>query len=305
MDGTIGVDSEPNRGSRFWFEIPMERALEPEKCLAESSSTASVPRLAARAAEGPLILLVEDNAVNREVAVGMLENLGYRTECAVNGLLALESVAETVYAAVLMDCQMPVMDGLSATREIRRREAKSGGRIPIIALTANAMEGNRERCLDAGMDDFLPKPFSQAQLHEVLRRWAPTVRAPEPGEAPPLPRDAPSAVIDTGVLRDIEALGRPALLGTLIDLYLEHSRPLMQTIESAVRDRKTPGLVQALHTLKSSTANLGGSRLTALLKECESLTQEGKPAAAQLAGLPAAYREFCEALMRRRSAAAA
>ena len=293
----------------------MQPAEEPEKCLAESSSTASVPRLEAPEAEGPLILLVEDNAVNREVAMGMLENLGYRTESAINGLLALESVAETVYAAVLMDCQMPVMDGLSATREIRRREAKSGARIPIIALTANAMEGNRERCIDAGMDDFLPKPFTQAQLSSALRRWAPRVRAPLPRDAPlPVPRyeqpdasagGASLAVIDTGVLRDIAALGRPALLGTLIDLYLEHSRPLMETIVSAMRDHKTPGLVQAIHTLKSSTANLGGSRLTALLKECETLTQEGKPAAGHLTRLPGAYHEFCEALMSQRSAAAA
>ena len=312
MGGAIGVDSSPNRGSKFWFEIPMEHAHEPAKCLAASASTDIVPRLAAPvAAEGPLILLVEDNAVNREVALGMLENLGYRTESAVNGLLALESVAESAYAAVLMDCQMPVMDGLSATQEIRRREAKTGGRLPIIALTANAMEGNRERCLAVGMDDFLPKPFSQAQLGAVLGRWAPMARkapearsTPTPGAAPP--GAAPSlAVIDTAVLRDIAAMGRPALLGTLIDLYLEHSRPLMEAIQAAVRDRKPPLLVEPLHTLKSSTANLGGARLTALLKECEGAAQEGDAGAPQLARLPAAYREFCEALIRERSAAAA
>jgi HPt (histidine-containing phosphotransfer) domain-containing protein len=112
-------------------------------------------------------------------------------------------------------------------------------------------------------------------------------------------------VIDTAVLRDISALGRPALLGALIDLYLEHSVPLMQAIESAVRDRKPSLLVEPLHTLKSSTANLGGARLTALLKECESAAQEGNAAAPQLARLPAAYREFCEALAHERSAAAA
>ena len=133
----------------------------------------------ATAAVGPRILVVEDNAVNREVAAGMLENLGYRSESAVNGLLALEAIAESAYAAVLMDCQMPVMDGLTATQEIRRREAGSGGRVPIIALTANAMEANRERCLAAGMDDFLPKPFTQVQLAAVLGRWAPVAQAPQ------------------------------------------------------------------------------------------------------------------------------
>ena len=126
-----------------------------------------------------MVLLVEDNAVNREVAVGMLENLGYRTESAGNGMLALEAVSEAAYAAVLMDCQMPVMDGLTATAEIRRREARTGGaRLAIIALTANAMEGNRERCLAAGMDDFLSKPFTQLELGAVLKKWAPAAQAP-------------------------------------------------------------------------------------------------------------------------------
>jgi len=268
---------------------------------------------------GPRILLVEDNAVNREVAAGMLENLGYRSEAAVNGLLALEAVAETTYAAVLMDCQMPVMDGLTATQEIRGREAGSGGRMPIIALTANAMEANRERCLAAGMDDFLPKPFTQVQLAAVLGRWAPVAHAPRhdqallaAGETAQAMTSAAtaaamhSAVIDTEVLRNIAALGRPALLGSLIDLYLEHSRPLLETIESAIRGREPAGLPEALHTLKSSSANLGGARLTELLRECESLAQEGGAAAvSQLARVPAAHHEFCEALIRERSALAA
>jgi HPt (histidine-containing phosphotransfer) domain-containing protein len=114
------------------------------------------------------------------------------------------------------------------------------------------------------------------------------------------------AVIDTEVLRNIAALGRPALLGSLVDLYLEHSRPLLATIESAVQGREPIGLAEALHTLKSSSANLGGARLTELLRECEALVQErGAVVVPQLARLPAAYHEFCEALIRERSALAA
>jgi two-component system, sensor histidine kinase len=330
MGGVIGVASEQNRGSTFWFEIRMEPVAAPA-VLAVPAVRPAVARLPAAAAMpatgvpsatgsvGPRILVVEDNAVNREVAAGMLENLGYRSEAAVNGLLALEAVAETTYAAVLMDCQMPVMDGLTATQEIRRREAGSGGRMPIIALTANAMEANRERCLAAGMDDFLPKPFTQVQLAAVLGRWAPVAHAPwhdqavlAAGETAQAMTSAATAaamdiaVIDTEVLRNIAALGRPALLGSLIDLYLEHSRPLLETIESAIRGREPAGLPEALHTLKSSSANLGGARLTALLRECESLAQERSAAAlSQLARVPAAHHEFCEALIRERSALAA
>jgi CheY-like chemotaxis protein len=330
MGGVIGVVSEQDRGSTFWFEIRMEPVAAPAvlplptiRSEAARLPAAAAPPLtiapSATASLGPRILVVEDNAVNREVAAGMLENLGYRSEAAVNGLLALEAVAETTYAAVLMDCQMPVMDGLTATQEIRRREAGSGGRMPIIALTANAMEANRERCLAAGMDDFLPKPFTQVQLAAVLGRWAPVAHAPRhdqallaAGETAQAMTSAATAaamdiaVIDTEVLRNIAALGRPALLGSLIDLYLEHSRPLLETIESAIRGREPAGLPEALHTLKSSSANLGGARLTELLRECEALAQErGAAAVPQLVRVPAAHHEFCEALIRERSALAA
>ena len=323
MDGAIGVASELNRGSTFWFEITMEPVAAPAahaKPAAADAAAVSAPRLTVAAAVGPRILVVEDNAVNREVAAGMLENLGYRSESAVNGLLALEAIAESTYAAVLMDCQMPVMDGLTATQEIRRREGRpseegSRARLPIIALTANAMDANRERCLAAGMDDFLPKPFTQAQLASVLGCWAPVAQewqhaedllvAGEIAQAASI-AGADTSVIDTGVLRDIAAIGRPALLGSLIDLYLEHSRPLVETIESAGKGQEPAGLFEALHTLKSSTANLGGARLTALLRECEALAQErGAAGVPQLAHLPAAYHEFCEALIRERSASAA
>jgi two-component system, sensor histidine kinase len=325
MGGVIGVSSEQNRGSTFWFEIRMEPVAAPAVVTLPAARPAPA-RLPAAAAlptppsVGPRILVVEDNAVNREVAAGMLENLGYQSESAVNGMLALEATAESVYAAVLMDCQMPVMDGLTATQEIRRREAGAAGRLAIIALTANAMEANRERCLAAGMDDFLPKPFTQVQLAAVLGRWAPLARTPQhdraalgavdiaqtTNAATTVAAAADIAVIDTEVLRNIAALGRPALLGSLIDLYLEHSRPLIETIESAIEGQEPAGLATALHTLKSSSANLGGARLTELLRECEAGVQDrGATAVTQLERVPAAYREFCAALVRERSAMAA
>jgi two-component system, sensor histidine kinase len=310
MGGEIGVHSVPNRGSTFWFEVRLPPTADPAATFTAISSPFTAPPQAAVPGSGPLVLLVEDNAVNREVAVGMLENLGYRTETAANGMLAMEAVAEGSYAAVLMDCQMPVMDGLSATTEIRRREAKSGApRVPIIALTANALEGNRERCIGAGMDDFLTKPFTQQQLAQLLARWLPAAR--ERAQAEPArvsPDDPPSpSLIDVGVLRDITALGRPTLLGSLIELYLQHSPGLIVAIESAMRAGQSAALAEAIHTLKSSTANLGGARLARLLKECELLLNGGnaQDAAPLVQRIPVEYRQFCDALMREKAASAA
>ncbi|HSY97003.1 MAG TPA: response regulator [Steroidobacteraceae bacterium] len=261
------------------------------------------PTPAARGA-APRILLVEDNPVNREVAVAMLENLGCATEAAENGWLAIEAMTATTYDAVLMDCQMPIMDGLTAAGEIRRREHTSGAaRVPIIALTANAMEGERERCLAAGMDDFLSKPFTQRQLATLLRRWLALRVLPE-SERRDLSR---VPLIDSGVLRNIAALAKPTLLNSMIDLYLQHSPGLIAAIETAAANMQAEALTQAVHTLKSSTSNLGGTRLAMVAKECENLVRGG--AITQVAPIVAKirreYLEFCGALARERSPNAA
>jgi two-component system, sensor histidine kinase and response regulator len=261
------------------------------------------PPPAARGA-APRILLVEDNPVNREVAVAMLENLGCATEAAENGWLAIEAMTATTYDAVLMDCQMPIMDGLTAAGEIRRREHTSGAaRVPIIALTANAMEGERERCLAAGMDDFLSKPFTQRQLATLLRRWLALRVLPE-SERRDLSR---VPLIDSGVLRNIAALAKPTLLNSMIDLYLQHSPGLIGAIETAAANMQADALTQAVHTLKSSTSNLGGTRLAMVAKECENLVRGG--AITQVAPIVAKirreYLDFCGALARERSPNAA
>jgi len=203
-----------------------------------------------------------------------------------------------------MDCQMPVLDGLSATGEIRRREQGSGAaRVPIIALTANAMEGERERCLAAGMDDFLSKPFTQPQLATLLRRWLALRALPESER-----RDLSGVpLIDAGVLRDIAALAKPTLLNSMIDLYLQHSPSLIGAIETAAAHMQTDVLAQAVHTLKSSTSNLGGARLAMAAKECEALLREGgiTQALPVVARIRREYQEFCAALMRERSPNAA
>jgi CheY-like chemotaxis protein len=202
-----------------------------------------------------------------------------------------------------MDCQMPVMDGLTATSEIRRREQASGAtRAPIIALTANAMEGDRERCLAAGMDDFLSKPFTQQQLATLLRRWLALRALPESE------RDLSRVpLIDAAVLRNISALAKPALLNSMIELYLQHSPSLIDSIETAAANMQAEALCQAVHSLKSSTSNLGGLRLALVAKECETLVREGgiTQAAPVVSRMRREYQEFCTALMRERSQSAA
>jgi TMAO reductase system sensor TorS len=320
MGGEIGVHSEVNRGSTFWFEVALApagdaasipaRRMQPRAAPEGPPPVSAVPSappatlpLVAHAA-GPRILLVEDNPVNREVAAGMLQSLGCAAVSVENGQLAIEATDTAAYDAVLMDCQMPVMDGLTATADIRRREQRSGAaRVPIIALTANAMEGDRERCLAAGMDDFLSKPFTQQQLATLLRRWLALRTLPE-SEQRDLSR---IPLVDASVLRNIAALANPTLLDSMIDLYLRHSPDLIGAIETAAANMQADELSQAVHTLKSSTANLGGTRLAMVAKECEVLAREGGVAqAAQIVPrIRKEYREFCAALMRERSPNAA
>jgi CheY-like chemotaxis protein len=297
--------TKPLRRSQIFGCVTRVMTMQPGAAMAAPPAglPTAVPVSAARAV-GPTILVVEDNAVNREVAVGMLESLGCTADTAENGWLALKAMNSGTYDAVLMDCQMPVMDGLAASGEIRRREQTSGAaRVPIIALTANAMEGDRRRCLDAGMDDFLSKPFTQQQLATQLRRWL-ALRALPEAERRDLSR---LPLIDAGVLRNIAALAKPALLNSMIDLYLQHSPDLIVAIETAAANMQSEALSQAVHSLKSSTSNLGGTRLAMVAKECEVLVREGgiMQAAPIVARIGKEHQEFCAALMRERSPDAA
>ena len=140
---------------------------------------------------GARILVVEDNAVNRKVALRMLERLGVRADTAADGRQALAAIEEHAYDLVLMDCLMPEMDGYEATQALRIREEGTGRRLPIVAMTANAMEGDRERCLAAGMDDYIPKPVRPETLRAVLERWlGPAAARAESGDGGPLRRAA-------------------------------------------------------------------------------------------------------------------
>jgi signal transduction histidine kinase/CheY-like chemotaxis protein len=169
MGGSIGLESAPGRGSTFWFKVPCERAGPPEAKPGEAPPDA--PAIAA----GHL-LLVEDNLVNQKVVLAMVEIAGYRVDVVANGLEALAALKRRSYDCVLMDAQMPEMDGLTATREIRKLPPPAG-RVPIVALTANAMAGDRERYLAGGMNDYVSKPIDPKHLFAVIGRCIEESRA--------------------------------------------------------------------------------------------------------------------------------
>jgi len=167
MEGELGVESEEGRGSTFWFVLRLP-VCEPPVRPAETSAV----RRSASSARAPRVLVAEDNRVNQRVLVRLLERLGCRVELAADGHEAVERVRSAAYDLVLMDCQMPVLDGFDATREIRALGGEAA-RIPIVAVTAHALPGDRERCLEQGMDDYVTKPLRMDELERVLARWAP------------------------------------------------------------------------------------------------------------------------------------
>jgi signal transduction histidine kinase/DNA-binding response OmpR family regulator len=235
------------------------------------------------------ILLVEDNVVNQQVAAAMLEGIGCEVEIANNGELAVSALEQASFDLILMDCQMPVMDGYEATAEIRRREAASepSRRIPIVALTANAVDGDREKCLEADMDDYVSKPFKQARLREVLGHWlggAEDVEAPAAPDAQAEAQTEPTgesspedSVIDWSViesLRELEVTGRPHLVSDVIRVYLSSSCDLMEDLQEAVDAEDAPAIRQGAHTLKSSSRNLGAGSLAAMCEQMEGMGRE-------------------------------
>jgi two-component system sensor histidine kinase/response regulator len=221
------------------------------------------------------ILLVEDNLINQQVALGILQIQGYSVTVVNNGREALDAHAQGGFDLVLMDCHMPEMDGFEATREIRERERSSiGERVPIIALTANAMAQDREECLNAGMDDHLSKPFSMQTLQDMLDRWMPQAASKQSQAAQLAARATAKAaeVLDRQVLAQLGKVrtnGKPELLARVINLYLVESPKLIQKLKQAARAKDAPGIARSAHSLKSSSANVGAMVLSRYCADIE------------------------------------
>ncbi|MES2321518.1 MAG: response regulator [Pseudomonadota bacterium] len=248
-----------------------------------SAPTACAPAQGGKPARVRKVLLAEDNPVNVEVATAMLASLGLSVQCARNGEEALQAARAGGYDIVLMDCQMPVMDGFAATSAIRRHEHDCGRArtLPIIAITANALQGDREACLAAGMDDYLSKPFTQQQLGAVIGRWigmpiaASVHHDDEPPVLPPETREVIQRdVINRHALENIRALSADrgnALVQKVINAYVGDTPQHMQSLRRAIAEADPGNLRKVAHSLKSSSANVGAETLAQMCKEMETL----------------------------------
>ncbi|KAB0537102.1 ATP-binding protein [Xanthomonas cissicola] len=232
------------------------------------------------------ILLVEDNPVNLLVAQKLLAVLGFEADTATDGEAALARMESTRYDMVFMDCQMPVLDGYAATRRWRAMETESGGRpVPIVAMTANAMAGDRERCLAAGMDDYLSKPVAREQLDACLQRWLPRqalLPGPSPaGQATHDPESASAAaqaralpILDNSVIDELyEVAGADTI--AILQLFLEDAPLIIEQLEAAATNRDSMQLRDLSHTLKSSSANVGAQAVSNAARRIELAARTG------------------------------
>lgn len=232
--------------------------------------------------EGKHILLVEDNPVNREIATACLECEGAAVDKAENGQEGVDAAKQTKYDAILMDCQMPLMDGFTATQLIREQELTSGApSTPIIAVTAFDTESDRKKCFEAGMDDFVAKPFTQKRLLATLNHWLfekiESSLTADPGSKNPaieIPRDSKISSLDESVLNKIrymEQNGVPGLLKRIVDAYLEDCPKLNDALRQAVESADAEAVRMAAHSLKSSSSNVGAIKLAEMCKELEDM----------------------------------
>jgi two-component system, sensor histidine kinase and response regulator len=230
------------------------------------------------------VLVVENNPLHQKIAVRVLERLGYRVDVAGSGAEALAATATDAYSAVLMDCQMPEMDGFETTARIRARETHPR-RTPIIAMTASVLAGDRERCLAAGMDDYLSKPMDASTLGSLLQRWVP--RSSDPGESPPAPLATSdwAGAVDEEVLasqRALEIGGTSGFLGSLIDDFLQAVPEQIAALQAAVRADDPHALELAAHALKGDCGYLGARGMESLCTGLTALGRAGTTAGAEV-----------------------
>lgn len=284
MGGRMGVESEIGRGSRFWFTLSLEKqrvGREIAAALPGDFSSASPDKskpnrmtMSSNEKQGMRILVVDDSEPNRIVTRRQIESLGFSVETVESGQEALDAIEQKEYALILMDCQMPVMDGLATTAAIRARDG-SDRHTRIVALTANAMAGERARCLQLGMDDYLTKPIRLEQLATALDRLlGPTAAGHCQSEpAPP----STEVILDRRMLDEMRALqveGESDVLAEVIRAYLSSASPRFAIIRSAIEEGDAENVRLQAHTLKGASHLIGASHLGGLCRRMEELAEE-------------------------------
>ncbi|HJQ29832.1 MAG TPA: ATP-binding protein, partial [Rubrobacter sp.] len=280
MGGEILVESEPGIGSTFSFTLPLEKqpgdrvqpAVKGPAPLAADPSPAEAKESPAR------VLVAEDTLTNRMVAVELLKRRGYDVDVVSNGAEAVEALSGTGYAAILMDIQMPEMDGYEATREIRRREGDAH-RTPIIAMTAHALQSDREKALSSGMDDYLSKPVRPEQLDRVLERWI--SQAPRHGRTPgrtTIGSTAADDSLDQTVLADLRTIqqeGGANIVEMLIESFLDETPTHVAALREAAAQGDTTLFKRKAHALNGICRGVGASRMASICQELERLAGLG------------------------------
>jgi signal transduction histidine kinase/CheY-like chemotaxis protein len=303
---SVGTDEDARRARLAGVDLYVAKPVRRQELLRAIVHVADPG--AAGAAPPPLlgarVLVAEDNLVNQEVIKAMLETLGCSVMLASNGSEALSALVNTEFDMVLMDCQMPEVDGFEAVARLRSgshdgAEFMNPTDLPVVALTANALVGDAERCLAAGFDDYLSKPFTRRQIEALVRKWAPQrlrtgVASASPPPAPPAPPaqlrgvdieiDVADAVLDHEAideLRRMEAEAGAGLLRKVLAVYMNTSAGLVETLVIAVRQRDAEAAIRAAHSLRSGSANVGALVLARLCAMIEDMMQARRFDAAQ------------------------
>jgi len=288
MKGRIGVESSNGKGCCFWVELPYCEQSE----VINLDVINEVAAVYSDANNESKILLVEDNLVNCEVAIDMLESMGLQTDVVNNGLQAVDTFDSHQHALILMDCEMPVMDGFAATEKLRELEKQLNlPRTPIVALTAHAVTGARDRCLASGMDDFLSKPFSMSALQLMLNRWLPSekdidtasvevsVNETQLSYSSELPERVNHHVLDETIINRLSTRKKKdgsVLLDTVVNVYLQQSSNLLNSLSDATRKEDVESIREISHALKSSSTNVGATSLSSLCEQLESNCECGQ-----------------------------